>query len=119
MDVSAVGLARVVREALPPPLVQLGQVGLVLCVDDVNRPAGDHDDVGHEVAERSVRGVAPLQWADCLTLAPYTDAAADESRLPSNKGLDVVLPQLVKRKGPRQPVHLATPAEAALVHDPA
>lgn len=50
VNVRAVRLARIVREALPSVLVELGEVGLVLRVDDVNRVAREDDDVGNEVA---------------------------------------------------------------------
>ncbi len=70
MNVRSVRLARIVRETLPALVVQLGEVGLVLRVDHVDCAIRAHHDVGYEVAERSVRGIAPLEREDCLALAP-------------------------------------------------
>ena len=54
----------------------------------------------------------------CLAKPPNFDVASNYSHLATDNGLDICLPQLLKRQAPGESVQLATASETALVYYP-
>src|SRR5688500_12423718 len=111
-------LANIVGHATPTVFVDLGEVRLVLGIDDPDATASGYGDVGNEMAERPIAGIRPMKWRHGFALSTRAHDAASTPRLFSNMRLDVVLPKSVQRHRPRQAVHLAPAAQTALVPDP-
>ncbi len=95
MKVGAVSLAGFIREPTPTVFVKLGEVGFVLGVDDVHLlPAADND-VGLQVTERTMYGVAPMKREDGLPEASDLDLTSGLGDFVAYDRFDVGFPGTV------------------------
>ena len=69
MHISPVTLSNLVCHSSPPALVNFSEMGLVLGVDNPDGIAACDDDVGHQMAQRAMARVRPVERRHRLTAA--------------------------------------------------
>src|SRR5687767_13888929 len=85
MDVGTVCLANVVSETMPALLVKLGEVRLVLRIDHLDELAAEHDDVGHEMTERAVGWIGPIDRDQRFSPSSNAHDAAGKRRFTTDQ----------------------------------
>jgi hypothetical protein len=118
MEISAVGVSKLIARSMPTNLIEFGEVGLVLGVKDVNRGAPADDDVGHEVTQCPQSWSRPMNWHGSLSQSPNSHFASRLGGFSPDHRLDVSLPQLLKWNTPRESVQLPPASKSALVDNP-
>jgi hypothetical protein len=97
MNIRAMGVSKLLARGLPAYVIKICEVRLVLGVEDVNRSAAADDDIGHEVPKRSQPWLRPVNWDGGLSQPAYHYLATRLGHVPSNYGLDISFPELLKR----------------------
>ena len=118
MQIGAMALPNLVGHSTPTVLVDFGEVGLVLGVDNPDATTSGYGDVGNKMAERPMARIGPVKRCHRFAQSTRAHNPASTPHLLSNMRLDVVLPKSIQRHRPREAVHLAPAAKTALVPDP-
>ena len=69
--------------------------------------SASNDDVGNEMAERSVTGIRPVEGKNRLTETADLDVTACHGCLSPDNRLNIALPELVQGELPRKSVEFA------------
>lgn len=93
-------------------------MGLILCVDHVDRLSTPNDDVRDEMAERAAHRILPSDRNHGFAAPTRPNLSTDQLRFPTDDRFHISLPQLLQRQRPGETIQFPPAAESPLLLDP-